>query len=226
MTMLIKNISKNILLMALVFVLISSMAHAFNSGSTIFSWDRQTENEYTFIDKSMWTDQSLSKYGDTVLHSLWVPHTAGGTTYHNMDFTKDFWQPIESWEYQVCSQGLSTALAPKGNQVELGGSIYDTTITATASQAYVSQGNDSYLYELSWYVHPSGDGYHYSINLIGPGVDDVVKSKVDVGQLRGDQGYITFYSAKNYTKVKVIYNDTQYLFEIASAKDTNRILTS
>lgn len=224
MASLTKILFKNILLMALIFILVSSTVHAIN----YLNWDNSKENKYTFIDTAKWDDQHNWKtdWGKNTIHSLFAFKPVGSNSYINMDFTKDFWQPIEPWEYQVCSQGLSTELNQKENQVDIGGSIYNTTITVTANQ-FVPAGNNSYLYEISWYIHPFGEtGDYYTINLVGPGVDDVFKPKTGAGQRRGDMGYETFYATKNYTQVKLVYlaDNIPHFFQIASGPDKNRPL--
>ena len=208
---------KNTLILIMVFILTCSIVnavdlHLFSPGSGL--------NTYTFIDKSMWKDRH--DVGDTVKHSLWAPHTPGDP-YKDMDFNKDFWQPIQPWEYDVCRSGLSTQLNPKQNQLSIGGSIYNTTITVTANQFYAPE-NNSYLYEVSWYVHPFGEtGGYYTINLMGIGIDDVFIQKTGAGQRRGSQGYNAFYSSKNYTKVKLVYEGAPYSFDILPTLDKNRL---
>ncbi len=236
--MIVKILFKKFLFIALMFILVSTMVNA--AASTIFNPDRdreESDSTYSFIDSEQWKDRKLFSdkwtdrnwYSDNVVHSLWDTHydDDGLVAYNKMDFTKDFWQPIESWEYDVCSQGLSTNLEYKPIGASIGGSIYATTVTLSASQLYVSERNDSYLYEVSWYVHPKGTiGDYYTINLIGTNIDDVLKEKTGAGQIRGDQGYIAFYATRNYTNVRLVYANEPYEFIIVPKVDINRELTA
>lgn len=203
----------------MLFILVSAMVcaidlHILSPGSL--------KNNYDFNNRHKWDDQiKIGANAKFNVHSLWTPSDSG--SYSNMDFSKDFWLPIEPWEYEVCRYGLSTQLTPQKNQAGIGGSVYNTTITVTASQFY-APGNNSYLYEVSWYVHPSGEtGGYYTINLIGSGIDDIFIQKTGAGQRRGSQGYNAFYSSKNYTKVKLTYEGTTYPFEIVPTLDKNRL---
>jgi hypothetical protein len=149
-----------------------------------------------------------------------------------IDYGKDFWMPIEPWEYTVCSRGLSTQLSENG--VDSGGSgtsgpsgIYDDAISIAAYQRYSTVNNtDLFFYEITWYFQPKtvgeNTGFNYYVNVTGPGGNRVVQGKKGAGQRTGDSGYSAFYAKENYTQVIFYYDKASHKFPIIPVKDVNR----
>jgi hypothetical protein len=154
----------------------------------------------------------------------------------NIDYSKDFWMPIESWEYTVCSRGLSTQLTENGvSSAGVGSSspsgIYADAFSVAAYQRYSdinstdSNTTDEFLYEITWYFQPAmlnDNGYYYYVNLTGPDGNKELLVKGEASRKTGSSGYDAFYSTAKYTKVILYYANTPHAFPIVSVNDTNR----
>lgn len=192
--------------------------------------DRFSPNNYdtSLIDMNSWTWHT-ENWG-YVWNTLWLRnmYTQRGT--NDAEYLKsNFWLPIQPWEFQVCSQGLSSQLTDD-NHAESGGSgIYDTAMTIAAYKRIPVRLNDTLLYEVTWYFQPmmTGDhGQYYEVELTGPGGKKVLQEKKGVSRQDGDYGYLAWYDAENYTDAVINYGlltlDKKFTTKIINVTDINR----
>jgi hypothetical protein len=149
----------------------------------------------------------------------------------SMNFEKDFWMPIEPWEYEVCSRGLTTQLTYEGNAGagSMFSGIYADTVTLAAYKRVPERNIDvdpSMLYEVSWYFHPTGEGKYYNVKMISSstGASKEIQARTGASKRSGSVGYVAFYSATNYDKVVLSDESTpqDYSFNIVPTNDSNR----
>jgi hypothetical protein len=185
-------------------------------------------------------DQSFLNMKNIVNKTYMEVFDAKGWWYYNarsynsidlIDFRKDFWMPIEPWEYEVCSKGLSTQLTYEGNAGagSIFSGIYADTVTVAAYKLLPERTSDidsSKLYEVSWYFHPADNGKYYSIKLVNSvnGKSKIVQARTGASTKSGAAGYYAFYSIDDYDKVVLSDESTpqDFTFNIVEGKDSNR----
>lgn len=130
---------------------------------------------------------------------------------------KDAWFGLANWEREVCLADLSSDVRSFRNAVEDSAvdswSIYTTTVTVSATKGYGI--NDSYLYEVSWYIKPyggdalyrvylrKGNSKYYFAGKKGTGDD----KWVTVSRYVGDANYKAQYLNMSYSEVVLEYRD-------------------
>jgi len=161
----------------------------------------------------------------------WLYNSGKYNSINNMDFSKDFWMPIQPWEYEVCSRGLSTQLTyENGAGLEsVFSGIYDDTVTVAAYKRIPERNaniDSSMLYEVSWYFHPANTERHYNVILLNTKTmeNKTIQSTADASAKTGASGYVAFYSVKDYDKVVLRDESTpkEFTFIIIATNDTSR----
>jgi hypothetical protein len=205
--------TKTLIFSLIVFILVVGIIDTVYADSLLNKYDFNKQNAKDWREKSKNYD-----YGS----NLWTINIFLDD--EARDYTKDFWLPIEPWEYMVCSQGLSTQLVDTEKAYAVGGGIY-ANMDAISVAAYrrVARLNDSFLYEVTWYIQPSGErGFMYTVDAIGHGETKSIQTKKGAGQRLGDSGYVAFYSSINYTEIILTYLDEEHPYPIIEVKDANR----
>jgi hypothetical protein len=187
----------------------------------------------SFIDSKY---SAYSKYmGDSYTFQVLNPFTGRTNLNRNTDYTKDFWLPIEDWEYQVCTQGLSTQLqdsdwTSSGSGSQAWSGIYGDAVSVQAYRKYstnTNYGNNTFLYEVAWYFQPSDKDTKYFVNMTGK-IGSVLISKLKLATVKkGESGYYAFYSNNTYDKVILTEQITSseqitHQFNIVSKLDAAR----
>jgi hypothetical protein len=166
------------------------------------------------INPKEWRN-TLKNYGYG--SNLWTINTFSDDSVY--DYSKDFWMSIEPWEYQVCSRGLSTQLTDEDGVVATGGGIYSATesVTVAAYKTFTKIG-DPFLYEITWYIQPSGaEGFYYTVDVRErehDGLNKFVQESTGAGQRTGSSGYVPFYSTVNYNFVVLKYLGNEKIYPI------------
>jgi len=125
---------------------------------------------------------------------------------------------LAEWEREVCLIDLTTDVKNIRNVVagdtENEWNIYTTTITVSATK---EKGfNNSYLYEVSWYVFPYGNDALYRVYLKKGGGEkeyfagrkgDDDSNWQSASRYAGDSGYDARYLDKEYEQVVLEYRD-------------------
>jgi hypothetical protein len=192
----------------------------------------------TFLDMNEITNSSSylnvgGKVPDSLsLHKDWWMYNARKyNSINTIDFSKDFWMPIQPWEYEVCSRGLSTQLVYEGGAGvgSIFSGIYADTVTVAAYKRTPERNVDtdaSMLYEVAWYFHPANNGKYYDIKLVNTKTNEnkVIQEKTGASTKSGDSGYVAFYSVTNYDKVVLNDESTpkEYRFNIVNTTDADR----
>jgi uncharacterized protein YpmB len=179
-------------------------------------------NDYTISKKSANEWRNYAKDNNLGYGSnLWTINTFLDDSLY--DYSKDFWMPIQPWEYMVCSRGLSTQLVDEGGVTAAGGGIYQGVDSiSVAAYRRVTSSNDTFLYEITWYIQPSGRGYYYTIDAKSGSSTRVIQAKEAAYQRTGDTGYLPFYDKVNYTEIVLKYLDKEHRYPIIEVKDANR----
>ena len=183
-------------------------------------------NDYTITKTTAteWRNYARDKnlgYGS----NLWTINTLLDSSVY--DYSKDFWMPIQPWEYMVCSRGLSTQLTDTDGVTAVGGGIYDNKESITvAAYRRVASRNDTFLYEVTWYIQPSGigshAGYSYTIDAKNSNSSIVIQGVKKAYQNTGDEGYYPFYSTINFTEIVLKFLDEEHDYPIIEVKDASR----
>ena len=227
--------NKLLLYILVSFVLVLSLLVSLSSSVFAATRASSQKEDYTFLDMHNLANRTymsiLEKDNNPSNFGLYWLYNARKYNTVNMDFTKDFWMPIQPWEYEVCSRGLSTQLTYE-NGAGVGStfsSIYDDTVTVAAYKRTPVRNLDadaSMLYEISWYFHPAKEGKYYDIKLISRKTSDskVIQTKAGANTKSGDSGYVAFYSATDYDTVVLTDESTpkEYRFAIINTTDADR----
>lgn len=124
---------------------------------------------------------------------------------------------LAEWEREVCLIDLSTDVMNIRNVVagdtDDEWNIYTTTVTVAATRQ--KSFNNSYLYEVSWYIFPYGNDALYRVYLKRGNKKEYFAGKPDAGdgnwetatQYVGDSGYDAAYFDEKYNKVVLEYRD-------------------
>jgi hypothetical protein len=126
---------------------------------------------------------------------------------------KDTFFGLANWEREVCLMDLTSDIRNVRDVItdtdEI--SVYTTTITASAQRQMAF--NNSYLYEVSWYIRPYSDDAEYKVYLEQGTTREYFEGKTGdasgawkaVSKLSGDSGYEIRYLNSNFTNVVLSY---------------------
>jgi hypothetical protein len=190
----------------------------------------QDENyDYSFLSMKKITNSTYMKIFDS--KGWWYYNARRYNSVDAIDFNKDFWMPIQPWEYEVCSRGLTTQLTYEGNAGagSIFSGIYADTITVAAYKRAPERNantDPSLLYEVSWYFHPADRGRYYSVRLVNSvtGASKDIQARAEASKGSGAAGYVAFYSVTDYDKVILDDESTpqEFTFNIVRTTDPNR----
>ena len=104
------------------------------------------------------------------------------------------WYPVQDWEIQVCTRGLSTNLAydPKANRIvsySISSPIYTDTVTLLAKR--IETGNLTY-YEVGWYVQPFTGSFKVNVTLLTDAGETYTLASGTASQQTAFDGYKVF----------------------------------
>jgi len=170
-----------------------------------------------------WEDDNAGGGAD-ILQNFWLSMTP--KTESSVDpfasadiygWYNESWFGLANWEREVCLLDLSSGVRNIRNAVEDSSlenvNVYTTTITITATKDYGI--NDSYLYEVSWYIMPYGGDVKYRVYLQKGTKKYYVEGKkgdgdnkwTDASRYSGESDYWVNYLNLSYDNIILEYRD-------------------
>jgi len=186
--------------------------------------DDYANKDYNFLNIKTTLDNNVNGGWDKIIPYVYLGGTSRST---KIDYTKDLFMPVESWEYEVCERGLSTQLASDdGSGVSTNSrstyGIYSDTSTVIAYARIPSNLSESRLYEITWYFQPKDKDKYYVVDLVGTSGTKSIQAKLNAPANGGSSGYVAFYSNDTYTKAVMTYDSIAHDYRIINVSDTNR----
>jgi len=118
------------------------------------------------------------------------------------------WYGVEEWEIDVCTMWGGAEEAQEGYITE-GGPVLlsQTTLSLQGKKIVYNIGNQSSLYEASWYLEPIGEDINYTVHIIDA-EGNIIQIGSGTASLTGPaKGYYAEYHEANYTDIKLAYGD-------------------
>jgi hypothetical protein len=128
----------------------------------------------------------------------------------NAHFLATDWYPVTDEEITQCALHLESEVYGDvdytTNEFDANAFVYDTAITLQ-SFAQANAYTDEILYEVSWYVHPSGEAIEFSVQAQkNTGSWETIKNEQQANPVTGNAGYQAWVSHEEYSRMRIQYN--------------------
>lgn len=149
-------------------------------------------------------------YGGDALRE-WGNFFSFNDNFQEVDVLENRWYPVEPWEVQVCSQGLTSDLvSTDGSYSNFDGNALVFDLTLTLQGLYEDVGyNNIRLYEFAWFVQPYENTVQYNVMILNNSVWQNYISK-SASAVSGDSYYDAFYSSDDIQEIKLVISGQDY----------------